>query len=88
MMMDVKCPYCGSFQIIPRNIGHKVGCVVGTAAGATGIFAGAEIGGTAGLAAGPVGAIIGGYWVLWQAALLGHLLAMRPTSTSSTILNV
>jgi hypothetical protein len=64
MNHDASCPACGSRKVAQRNWAKKLFGVLGTAAGATGGFAGtvrgAQIGMTAGAAAGPAGATAGG----------------------------
>ena len=64
MNRHITCPTCGSSNITQRNWAKKLFGVLGTAAGATGGFAGtirgAQIGMTAGAAAGPAGATAGG----------------------------
>lgn len=64
MNHDASCPACGSRKVAQRNWAKKLFGVLGTAAGATGGFAGtirgAQIGMAAGAAVGPAGATAGG----------------------------
>ena len=64
MNNNASCPVCGSRNITQRNWAKKLFGVLGTAAGATGGFAGTirgtQIGMAAGASIGPVGATAGG----------------------------
>ena len=61
-----RCPFCGSDHLEVLHLGRKVGCALGSVAGALAGWGATEIGASLGGKAGAVGAVAGvggGYWV-------------------------